>query len=354
MKKRVLFLICTFCAITAYGYDFMHGELYYNITSSTNRTVEVTYGKNTYTGYTYVIPEWVSYGEFKYYVTGIGSSAFSGDTWLETIEFDDNTRVQSIGNNAFSGCNGLKRITIPASVTSIGNYAFSGCFNLHTVTIKDSNTTLSLGYGSMNGSNYGLFADAGLENFYWGRPLSYNTDYGRSPIANQPLLKNITIGPNVSTITAYMFYGNTAISTITIPETVTTLGNHAFDSFTGLTSFNIPKHITSIGEYAFAHCTGLKSFSIPEWITTIDAGWFSGCNGLTSITFPGTLNSVGNYAFAGCTGIKTLTFEKASVDRTPLTLGYGSLNGIEYGLFYDCPLESVDIQRELSYQSSYP
>ena len=113
MKKLYLiFVFCGFYLTNINAYDFMYGSLYYNITSSTNMTVEVTYGKEKYNGSTYTIPEWVSYGEHRYYVTGIGSSAFSGNTWLSTILFDDNTRVKSIGNNCFSGCNGLQRITI--------------------------------------------------------------------------------------------------------------------------------------------------------------------------------------------------------------------------------------------------
>jgi len=42
--------------------------------------------------------------------------------------------VTTIGNYAFSNCNGLTEITIPNSVTSIGDYAFSNCSGLTAVT----------------------------------------------------------------------------------------------------------------------------------------------------------------------------------------------------------------------------
>ena len=61
IKKALFSLICVCWALYAQAYDFMYGDLYYNITSSTNMTVEVTYNsRDKYSGSSYVIPEWVS------------------------------------------------------------------------------------------------------------------------------------------------------------------------------------------------------------------------------------------------------------------------------------------------------
>ncbi len=320
MKKKIFLLISSFlCMMQMFAYSFEEGGIYYNITSSANMTVEVTYGRNygEYKMTTVSIPNSVQHDDKVYYVTCIGSHAFSGCTDVSRVIF--NSYITSVGSYAFSGCNNMTSITIPANVTSIGNYAFSGCFNLTSVNIEDSEQTLSLGYGSMNGSNYGLFADCPLSRFYWGRPLNYNTNYGLSPIANKSKLRDITIGPNVSTISAYMFYGNTAFNRITLPETVTALGNHAFDGFIGLKSFTIPKQITSIGDYAFAGCTGLTSFTIPEWITSIGASTFSSCTGLTSFTIGSGVTTIGNSAFADCTNLTSFTIPN-NVNSLPFSL----------------------------------
>jgi len=45
-----------------------------------------------------------------------------------------------IGDDAFSGCEGLSSVTIPNSVTSIGDYAFYGCYGLINVDVPNGVT----------------------------------------------------------------------------------------------------------------------------------------------------------------------------------------------------------------------
>ena len=61
-------------------------------------------------------------------VTSIGDYAFSGCEGLTSVTMGNG--VTSIGGSAFSGCSGLKSVTIPDSVTSIGDEAFSSWRNL--------------------------------------------------------------------------------------------------------------------------------------------------------------------------------------------------------------------------------
>ena len=65
-------------------------------------------------------------------VTSIGENAFSYCNGLTSVTMPNS--VTNIGHSAFEGCSGLASVTIPDSVTSIGDYAFSGCSGLTSVT----------------------------------------------------------------------------------------------------------------------------------------------------------------------------------------------------------------------------
>ena len=75
-------------------------------------------------------------------VTEIGNSAFRDCKNLQSVNFGDNSQLQSIGDSAFSGCRSLTSITIPEGVTSIGYSAFFNCTNLTEITIPEGVTSI--------------------------------------------------------------------------------------------------------------------------------------------------------------------------------------------------------------------
>ena len=97
-------------------------------------------------------------------VMSIGENAFSGCNnlrkitlsfgiivirWLAFLGYHNlHKSSMSIGESAFSCCNNLRKITLPFGVTSIGRFAFSGCSNLRKITIPHGVT--SIGYGAFN------------------------------------------------------------------------------------------------------------------------------------------------------------------------------------------------------------
>ena len=147
-----LMLVMFFCMmakeVSAHDFEAAYNgkTIYYNITSSSDKTVEVSYwGDSPYTNshqYTdnIVIPSTVTYNGMTYTVTSIGNYAFCQCSLLTSVEIPNS--VTNIEDHAFYFCSGLKRIEIPNSVTSIGNYAFSGCTSLTSVEIGNSVTSI--------------------------------------------------------------------------------------------------------------------------------------------------------------------------------------------------------------------
>ena len=266
--------------------------------------------------------------------------------------------MMTIPDSAFSGCTKLKEIIIPAIVTSIGNYAFNGCTGLKTLRLEDGTTALKLGYNSyVNGTGKGLFYDCPLTSVYVGRNISYSYSsnhgyYGYSAFArNTTTGLEVEIGPNVTSIPEYMFYGSTGLKSITFSSStkIASIGESAFYKCTGLNTLAIPDTVTTICEYAFDSC-GITSLTIPTKVTSIGIYAFQNCTKLESMSISASVTSIGNFAFNGCTGLKTLRLEDGT---TALKLGYNSyVNGTGKGLFYDCPLTSVYVGRNISYSYS--
>ena len=133
--------------------------------------------------------------------------------------------MTSIGNGAFSGCDGLTSVTIQDGVTRIGRNAFSGCQSLASITIPESVTSI-----------------------------------GRS---------------------AFSFCSG--LTSVTIPNGVTSIGSSAFYFCDGLASISIPNGVTCIEEKTFYYCSSLASITIPSSVTIIEENAFELCDGLTDV-----------------------------------------------------------------------
>jgi len=200
---------------------------------------------------TITIPSSVTYNSMQFKVTSIGNDAFSSCNSLTSITIPAN--VTSIGNSAFKDCKSLETITIPESVTSIGNSAFKDCKSLETITIPASVTSIGTD----------VFSASGLKSI------------------------EFASGSVLQSIGNFTFKGCKSLETITFPESVTSIGDLAFSDCASLETITFPASVTSIGKYAFSSCTKLKTITIPESVTFIGLYAFAEAP-LTAVNFGGT------------------------------------------------------------------
>ena len=161
MKKLISFLFATLLTFQALAYVFQSGDLYYNITSSTEHTVAVTYqyqySSSNYSSLTSAdIPEKVTYNGIEYSVTSIGELAFYNCRGLTSVTIPNS--VTEIGRSAFYKCGNLTTIDIPKSVIKIGQDAFSG-----NTTINCESTSKPDGWAdNWNNGNTVVWANSNI------------------------------------------------------------------------------------------------------------------------------------------------------------------------------------------------
>ena len=241
-------------------------------------------------------------------VTNIGNCAFSGCKGLKSITIPES--VTSIGGSAFSGCNSLINITIPNEVTSIGTYAFSNCIGLSSITIPDGITSIGAGTFQYCNSLMSITIPGGV------------TSIGGSAFLYCTGLKSITIPDGVTSIGGSAFLHCTGLKSITIPKGVSSIERYVFSNCTGLTNITIPDGVTSIGESAFSGCSGLTNITIPDRVTSIGASAFYDCSSLTNITIPEGVTSIGSYTFFNCSTLTSIALPEGVTD-----IGYNAFSG---------------------------
>ena len=357
------------------GANISEGGIIYKVTSQSPRTVEVTSAQSSYSG-DIVIPStmtWYSGGTWQYTVTGIGADAFRNCTSLTSVNIP--STVSKIGSEAFRYCSSLRSITIPSSVTSIGSQAFWGA-GLKELTIAESSTPLSLShYYVGNRYNGSPFYTCPIETLYIGREINHFdpkidplyppfsrslkevvigdqvTSIFRYSFSHCDSLSSVTFGRNIEEIGEYAFLGCTALQSANLGENVSTIGIRAFYGCTAMQSVNIPESVKTIQSEVFYNCESLQSVTGFAAVETIGESAFSCCSSLRSITIPSSVQEIGSQAFWGA-GLKELTIAESS---TPLSLShYYVSNSYNVSPFYNCPIETLYIGREINNSNYSP
>ena len=268
--------------------------------------------------------------------------------------------AETVGSYAFSGCEALEEVNLPASVTAIGKDAFSGCTALTQLNFagsqeqwdaiaieagnealeQDTLTLTILDNVIASGSKWSLYADGTLHLTgnvtrstwsVWDTYIRYIvmdsavtstpdlsklpnlervemsdaiTSISSSYLKECPKLTTVKLPANLTRLDSYVFDGCTSLESIVIPDGVTTLSSYTFRNCSSLRSVKLGTGVTSIGSRAFDNCTSLERIDIPDTLQTIGDYAFNGCTSLKEIRLPYSVTSVGTYAFCGCSAME--------------------------------------------------
>ena len=225
-------------------------------------------------------------------------------------------------------------------------------------TIKQLLITVAMLLCSVVANAYDFEVDGIYYNIISASDLTVEVTNGDNKYSGEVIIPETVVYKSkvlkVTSIGWGAFSGCYYLTSVVIGNSVKWIENHAFRSCSGLTSVVIGNSVTSIGEGAFHYCNDLTSIEIPNSVTSIGVGAFEDCFGLASITIPNSVESIGDQAFDNCKSLKDLRIEDG---EGTLSLGCNSYSndinsyGVGEGLFYDCPLETLYLGRNLSYNT---
>ena len=310
MKKTKTLLLCIFMmltVITAYAQNpYDDGNFIYLCNDDGTATI-ISVSSNTNT--TLNIPNSFTYEAVSYSVTAIGESAFEysdGDTEYESVTIANT--IKTIGERAFSGQSKLATLTFEngSQLTSIGDYAFNACSKLSSVSLPDGVTEIANG---TFGDNYEL------NSITWTNVKSI----GENAFQNSQNLKSIDL-TGVESIGS-MCFNQSALTSITIPASVKTIGSLAFSNCQDLVTVTFAENgeLREIADELF-ESSGITTIEIPDYIETVGEKAF-GQSSLNSIVFGSNIKSIGNNVFEYIINNNTYSGLNVTINALKPTLG---------------------------------
>lgn len=290
-----------------------------------------------------------------YIVSGIGTFTDEELTIPQTYR---NLPVKGIFDRAFYDCDGLKRVSIPDSITELGYGIFANCDRLESAVIGKGVRTLPSAvfadcknlFSVTLGSNVENIVVDAFENctrlaevYNLSRiPLSVGEkNYGKvayyakdvytdlsekskivtnkdgfvlhsdgetiSVIAYTGTSSVISMPEKATVICDYAFEATSAVQSVTIDKKISTIGAYAFADCPNLQSVTLEENVESVGAYAFYNCDRLTEFSIGDGVQSIAKGAFANSDALEEISISDSVTTLGEEAFLQCKALKRVT-----------------------------------------------
>ena len=252
----------------------------------------------------------------------VANNAFSGNENLKSVTLSEKT--QSVGQYAFQGCSDLKAVTIHAPSIKLGQYVFANCEDLRSIELNTPVIPAGAFYGCKKLESVFLGKDVAVIGEYAFGATNVKEFLIANDNASFKLSADGTYITNVAGDTLVLAMPNTTEFSLNDPK-ITTIGNGAFAGFAKLTSVDMP-YVTKVLDYAFAECSKLRNVTLGSLTHIGDYAFFetkiSQLPDLSHVEYLGNYSfndtyleevhipdglTVGEYAFSNCGKLESVT-----------------------------------------------
>ncbi len=298
----------------------------------------------------FTIPSTVKYNNDEYNIDTVPSNLLSNNIFNKIENIKISSGIKKVGVKVFSGCESLKTIIIPSTLTtcsaSVGNDSGYGAFsenpNLEKIIFEDAKQKfLPAGlYAGITAKNFKFDYPKTVETigdnaFAYSSINEYNLPSSITTIPSNCYagcfnIKSLTLPNNITTLKSRAFYFNKNLSKINLNNVITEIPSSCFTG-TKIETITIPNNVTSIGAYAFSGCSKLKSINYSNKVSKIPDYCFQNCVSLTSVVIPSTVKTVGTGAYIGCNNLTEITVPGSVSTLSDTSFPYDNANLVIYG-----------------------
>ena len=289
---------------SATGSDSVFGSIFGSTSSSTSGTTKQSYDSSN-SSYYYIPSTLKSVTITK--ATKIPYGTFENCSMITDLSIPKS--VASVGENAFRGCTGLKKLSIPFVGSSRTSTGYSSTFGY------------PFGYSSSSVDGYTSQYYESSKCYYYNIPSSIEdveiTDQSTIPYGafyNCSKIKNIRLNKVITDISTSAFFGLSGMENVYFDGSLEEWCNINCTSYRPNYYANhlyingellqgelvIPSTITNVPSYAFAGATDISSIKFNSSLSSVGANAFTKCNGLNRVEFEGTLDEWMNITFMNC------------------------------------------------------
>ena len=257
----------------------------------------------------------------------IPSYAFDGCNGLRSVIIPEG--VTSLGNNVFNSCSSLESVIIPKSVTSVGYSCFNRCSSLTSAGPLGSGCDIQFGWTDR------IPADA----FYYCSGLKRVTipesvtRIGSNAFYYCSALVSVAIPEGMTSIDSFTFENCTSLMSVTIPKSVTSIGSYAFDgcdslayilysgSQTQWSAVSIGNYNNPLNSAVIIFNADTPDFVLPASLIEIGEEAFAG-GAFTYVKLSDSTVKIGKNAFDDCPNLTFIQIPEATTEIDPQAFGY--------------------------------